>query len=311
MIKLTNLLKEITEAKQVGDLYHFTPLSNLKKILETRFLYSNDEKVVSTSIRPNMVTHDLPSMDKSSIVRIMLDGNKISNKYKIRPFAYNSGDSSDGWEDLGEEQIITNGEKFYFIPYLKRIDIFLNKKEIVNPKILELLEKTNIPYKIYQGTPLSNIPYSQPKDGNPEDINIDAIPEKKIYTKEELYYPGMKYAKTIEYWMDKEDVGKDYPNEMKVYTSPEYPGYYIFAGLKKSDNEWGNWDKYEDYYSLKGEKLVDKVVPMPMYNDPKWRKMWDREESALTPGSVSPSKAGNFEIRIKDSYCLISKSKVD
>ena len=27
----------------------------------------------------------------------------------------------------------------------------------------EILEKANIPYKIYQGTPISNIPYTQPK----------------------------------------------------------------------------------------------------------------------------------------------------
>jgi hypothetical protein len=292
MIKLTDLLKEITEAKQVGNLYHFTPLSNIKKILENRVLFSNDEGAISTSIRPNMSTRDFMDMKTASIARIMLDGDKISTKYKIRPFAY--GASEGNPEDLGEEQIIVNGEKFPFIPYLKRIDIFLNKKDKVNPKILELLDKANIPYKIYQGTPISNTPYSQPKDGNPDSINIDKIPEKRIYTSDELYFPGMKPAKDAKYYQDDFSLKNNLPNN-DLFTSPEYPGYYIQTGWEK------NKEFYNDFYNLKGEKLNVKIVPIPMYNDPKWRAMWKQEELLN----------GFSEGMVADSYIIIPKNEID
>lgn len=175
--KLVDILKE---SKQVGDLYHFTPLSNIANILKSQYLISNDEQAISTSIRPNMATKDFQDMKSTPIARIMLDGDKISTRYKIRPFAYGSEYSEIGrGEDLGEEAILTNGRNFYFIPYLKRIDIFTNKKSQINlSKITQMLDKMNIPYKIYEGTPKSNIPYTQPKDGNPLDVKYKPNPKE-------------------------------------------------------------------------------------------------------------------------------------
>jgi len=274
MIKLIDLLNEITEAKQVGDLYHFTPLSNLRNILSTRLLYPNDEKAVSTSVRPNMLTRDFQDMRTKSIARIMLDGDKISNKYKIRPFAYSGGGDGDH-EDLGEEQILTNGEKFPFISYLKRIDIFLNKKDKVDPKILGLLEKANIPYKVYQGTPISNIPYNQPKTGDPKDIDIEKIPEKKEYTREELFFPGME-AKEIELYNSEAGMDKgDYPRLYTFYSSPEYPDYYINVGAADDPIEIASLNQIR---TMDGKKLIYKFIPIPMLNDPKWRKMWKSDQ---------------------------------
>jgi hypothetical protein len=292
MIKLTNLLKKaLHEAKQVGNLYHFTPLSNLKKILETRVMFPNDENAISTSIRPNMSTRDFQDMKNASIARIMLDGDKISTKYKIRPFAY--GEYNDQ-EDLGEEQIITNGDKFPFIPYLKRIDIFLNKKETVNPKIIELLEKANIPYKIYQGTPISNIPYSQPKTGNPEDINIDNIPKKEIYTPSEMYFPRMK-TKKIKLYNNSFSLENDMPSQIEVGVSSEYPDYYLDIGFLSNEN-------LTKYFNLKGEKINVKFIPIPMYNDPKWQKMWKT--------NVEPPYNYFSKENTADSYILIPKNEV-
>jgi len=293
MIKLTDLLKEITEAKQAGDLYHFTPLSNLKKILETRVLFPNNEEQISTSIRPNMSTKDIPHQDMrtASIVRIMLDGNKISNKYKIRPFAY--GEHGDH-EDLGEEQIIVNGKEFPFIPYLKRIDIFLNKKDKVNSKILELLEKANIPYRVYPGTPISNIPYSQPKNGNPEDINIENIPKKEIYTKEDMYFPRMK-TKQIELYSNKYSLERNSTSKKTVGISPEYPDYYLDLGSTR-------YIGFPEYFNLNGEKInIKEKIPIPMYNNPKWRKMWKQ---------VKPPYNFFHVDHTYDSYVLIPKNEI-
>jgi hypothetical protein len=294
-MKLINLLKEILldESKQVGILYHFTPLKYLKDILLTQYLYPNDEEQISTSRRPNMSTRGFQDMKTSSIARIALDGDKISTKYKVRPFAF-GGDEGDA-EDLGEEQIVVDGKKFPFPPYLKRIDIFLNKKEKVNNKIIELLEKANIPYKIYQGTPFSNVPYTQPKTGDPEDINIENIPKKEIYNKEDMYFPGMKLTSIEIYQSGWEFKGK-YPTKQEVATSPKYPNYYIMGGF--SDNK----KYYKDYRNLKGDKLNIKIIPIPMYDDPKWRKMWET--------NVEPPFNYFREGDIFDSYILIPKNEV-
>jgi hypothetical protein len=292
MIKLIDLLKEINEAKQVGNLYHFTPLSNLKNILSTRFIFPNEEGQVSTSIRGNMEINVLKKFKNSPVARLMLDGDKISTKYKIRPFAYGGDLNLDNIEDLGEEQIDTNGKNFLFIPYLKRIDLFLNKKETVDPKILELLEKANIPYKIYQGTPMSNIPYNQPKTGNPEDININNIPEKKIYKEEELYYPNMKtttiniYANPESYELFKDDTKQ---KGFLVGISPEYPDYYLIRDLSSSK-------PYRKWVNSKGEKINTKIIPIPMYNDSSWKKKFKK--------IIPPPNS------IYDIYYLIPKNEV-
>ena len=294
-MKLLNLLKEIylNEAKQVGDIYHFTPLSNLKNILSTQFLYPNDEDQISTSRRPNMSTRDFQDMETSPIVRIALDGNKISTKYKIRPFAFGADEGNA--EDLGEEQIVVNGEKFPFVPYLKRIDIFLNKKEKVNDKLIELLEKANIPYKIYPGIPISNNPYPQEKIGNPEDINIENIPKKEIYSKEDMYFPKMKLT-SIEIYKSAYNLNTDNPQKQQVAISSEYPNYYIMGGFSS------NKKYYEDYYNLEGNNLNIKMVPIPIYNDPEWRKMWKT--------NVAPPYNYFKEGNTYDSYILIPKKEI-
>ena len=291
MIKLEDILKELFEGKQVGDVYHFTPLSNLKNILLTRFLYPNDENQISVTRRSNMSTRDFQDMKNASILRITLDGDKISNKYKIRSFAFGADENDP--EDLGEEQIIVNGEKFNFVPYLKRIDIFLNKKSEVNNKLIEFLEKANIPYKIYQGTPISNIPYTQPKGGNPDDISIENLPKKEIYSVEDMYYPGMKFT-SINLSKSEKSSG-NYPHSIKVAISSKYPDYYILAGIEENL-------KFYDYHNSEGKKINVKVVPIPMYDDPKWRKMWKTNVEIpynfFHPGST------------KDSYYLFPKNEV-
>jgi hypothetical protein len=299
MIKLIDILKEITEGKQVGTLYHFTPLKNIPKILNSQRLNPNDEGHISTSRRPNMSTEifidDFSNrMDNTPIARIVLDGDKISNKYKIKPFSYKRG------EDLGEEQIITNHQYFYFIPYLKRIDIFLNNKKI-NNKIIELLQQYNILYKIYQGTPESNSPYNQPKEGNPEKINVLPIKKEKreVYTIEDMYFPGVKTQnKIIKIYTSYFNItNKKTPIEKEVIISPEYPDYYVLLGFLS------NKKYYEDYYNLNGDELNIKVIPVPMFNDLKWRKKWKN----INIGAPY----NRFHEGIHwDAYVLIPKNKI-
>ena len=154
MIKLIDILQE---AKQVGDVYHFTPTYNLYSILNDGFLKPNYEQQVSTTRNKNVDL--IPFFDNDSldnVSRITLDGNKISNNFKIKPYHYDEDvpPSKRGPAYLNkiefEEQIITNGKNLPIYPYLKRIDIFTSDKEDSNiVEIESILKKKNIPLTIH------------------------------------------------------------------------------------------------------------------------------------------------------------------
>lgn len=287
-MKLINILKEvISEAKQVGNLYHYTPIENIKDIVTSQYLKPNDENQISTSVRANMNTSEFSGMEDESVARIMLDGDKISNKYKIQPFSYENE------ENLGEEVILTNGKVFPLMPYLKRIDLFLGKsKENKIKSTINILNKLNIPHKIYNGTPLDNIPYTQPKDGSPENIKIKHKTDFNEYTLDDMYYPGMKTKEIKTYIFDYRN--KLIPTETTVGISPQYPDYYLAHEFKSMyDIMWG------DVVNSKGKKLNTKIIPIPMYNDKKWREKWKNVPSW-----------NKFSNRVSDSYVLIPKKEI-
>ena len=86
-IKLIDLLNE---GKQVGLLYHFTRTNELTGILQNNILKASDMWATNDDLRPfNAFTRNKNGWDVGGFptdVRITLDGDKLSNKYKIRPF---------------------------------------------------------------------------------------------------------------------------------------------------------------------------------------------------------------------------------
>lgn len=128
MIKLIDLLKE---GKQVGILYHYTENWLLKQIIET-----------NTLLAPVSFTR---SKDKETVFWVdaecvlVIDGDKLSTKYKIRP--YQSYDEKGRFFDEMEERVdknIINLNKYL-------IKIILYK---TSPEIESLLKEKNIPYEI-------------------------------------------------------------------------------------------------------------------------------------------------------------------
>jgi hypothetical protein len=80
----------IFEAKQVGILYHYTSVVSLMKILKSGELLGSLEygnKFISFTRDKNFLKHPMRTI-KDDAVRIVLDGDKLSNKYKIQPFNY-------------------------------------------------------------------------------------------------------------------------------------------------------------------------------------------------------------------------------
>lgn len=85
----------LKESRKVGSLYHFTSFGSLSKILDENFLRSSDEynfgknenfNGISTTRNKNFNIDN--RFGKSLSCRIELDGNVISEKFKILPYNY-------------------------------------------------------------------------------------------------------------------------------------------------------------------------------------------------------------------------------
>ena len=130
MIKLIDILKEITEGKQVGILYHYTTLKNAISILKDNALKKNTEPQEDEygeerdgiSFTRFSHTNILGSSDDRLSVRLKLDGDKLSNKYKVSPYHWQfDGDAEgDEAEEIIRVDIIPNLNQ-----YLLGVDIFV------------------------------------------------------------------------------------------------------------------------------------------------------------------------------------------
>jgi hypothetical protein len=152
--------QKLNEGKQVGDIYHFTTIEGLSGILNDGFIYANDEGQVSTTRNKNVQTSIFMGYEGEEgdpKARLKFDGDKISNKYKIRPSLYDEDtppeerDPAYMIKSEFEEQIVTNGEDFPVFPYLKEVTIFTGGEEIdeeIMSEIEDILNEKNIPYEI-------------------------------------------------------------------------------------------------------------------------------------------------------------------
>lgn len=160
MIKLLDILKEINEGKQVGTLYHFTSLNGLYGILKDGFIKPNYENQISTTRNKNIVDTSAFFEYSGGQVTIILelDGDKISNNYKIKPY-YHDEDTDPSERNPAymskyefEEQIITNGKNFPIFSYLKNVSITIDNKRNLNKetlsKTIDILKEKNISYEI-------------------------------------------------------------------------------------------------------------------------------------------------------------------
>jgi hypothetical protein len=143
VIKLINILKEITEGKQVGILYHYTENWLLKQIIKTNTLLAP----VSFTRRQSDWVRDFTGGESI----IVVDGDKLSNNYKIRPYQ----DINPFLSDIDDESPSFEGGKNE--EYEERVDkniTNLNKYIIKiillipNTEIESLLKEKNIPYEV-------------------------------------------------------------------------------------------------------------------------------------------------------------------
>lgn len=147
MIKLADIL---VEAKQVGKLYHFTSLQNLRTVLKNNKLgvfrsYETDYYISTTRdknfglrLRNTKFRHSVPLK-----VRITLDGDKISENYRIEPVGFHGWYAIESLKDVKEPFNLTSKEKFadFYDSFYKifRMDKFTPDKKDRNFNERELI----------------------------------------------------------------------------------------------------------------------------------------------------------------------------
>ena len=90
----------IAEGKQVGTIYHFTKQQSFLDMIDKDFELKSNFEYISFTRNHNMMNyeHNKNTLSQDwqysggSGVRISIDGNKLSNKYKIEPYLDISND---------------------------------------------------------------------------------------------------------------------------------------------------------------------------------------------------------------------------
>lgn len=120
----------LNEMKQVGILYHYTNIINLLSILTTNKLISKNVPYISFTrdkLFHKNTRYNIGGME----CRLVIDGNKLSNNYKIKPYSYHFYDLPDVKNDESEEKIDTNVIK-NIDKYIIDIELFFNENEYQN-----------------------------------------------------------------------------------------------------------------------------------------------------------------------------------
>lgn len=162
--------KNLAEAKQVGTLYHFTSYKSLVQIIKSDFVLTTTQ----TDIQPYVSftrNKRFQSDTISTQARLTIDGDQLSNKYKISPHADVKAGYGRRSQDEAEERISlekypngVNVSKYLIEVTLRKInasfdyddpDTFQDTEDFVEPPSLEsyneaikLLKDNGIPYKI-------------------------------------------------------------------------------------------------------------------------------------------------------------------
>lgn len=227
---LTPLGQEyLDESKQVGTVYHFTNLFAIEKILESNILKASkispadswerdlvpfiktrrhekaikqsEEHLYFISTTRNKLFYIKKPKIKGSYIRITLDGNKLSNKYKFQPFAYFGHELEVGKDyknssDESEERIMLDEQEINNISsYILNVEIILDKVKD-NISLLNHLNKLIIDFPqvkcVYDEKEITIEEYIKDKK------LIISIDEVKITSGTKNYLPELKDMIIIE-----------------------------------------------------------------------------------------------------------------
>ena len=123
------------ESKQVGILYHYTSINSLFSILK-----DNKLKLFTSSICFTR-NKNLAKITEFTHCRLVIDGDKLSNNYKLIPYDFRYYDED--WED-DECEERCGKEINNVLKYIIRIDISLHWYQLLTEEQLEFMKYLNI-----------------------------------------------------------------------------------------------------------------------------------------------------------------------
>ena len=229
----------LNEGKQVGTLYHYTSAAGLKSILQSNRINTSEEYYLGNDLYYISFTRNKNFYNKGSKFgvkteyRIALDGDKLSNRYKITPFAYRPGwNYEDNWEydwlenepesvvrdffnntgdyDEQEERISFKGPedgidniKNYILAVDKVEDLKEGKENNNYKKYIPELTK----YMVNQGMNIKPLP-------NVKFITNDKVNAENIFGKTAFYNPEEKSITLFTMNRHPKDVLRSFAHEM-------------------------------------------------------------------------------------------------
>jgi len=110
----------LNEAKQVGNIYHFTTLTNILKIIKSGKIIKNNENYVSLTRDFQLPNENGYFNTGEYVVRITIDENRLSENIKIEPI------SDVLFNDEREEGVLNEIKTKYF----KQIDFLITDNRV-------------------------------------------------------------------------------------------------------------------------------------------------------------------------------------
>jgi hypothetical protein len=240
MIKLSHILKEIIEGtcgyttdantnkklntpgglkegKQVGIIYHYTTFEAGFKILQSNQLKSGEaadstksNPIYSISFTRDKRFHDnhVVGFDESSIgnkpqLRFTIDGNKLSNRFKVQPYSQQGAFSKDKKGFEAEERVISNKPfTISLSDYLMSIDILLEYQKpsneydiigIVNYEMYEPIRAKIVKFAQDKNLPI-NLIINKNGDPWPDKVKPTLIDKILNFFKKEVKSTDLKEA---------------------------------------------------------------------------------------------------------------------
>lgn len=161
--------KQLTESKQVGTLYHLTNLDGIEFIMKNNKLMRKLYDGISFT-RNKMLNFYEGHPDKLYF-KLIIDGDKLSNNYKLEPFKYHSYNDEVDFRNEAEEMVkvkeILNANKYikgvaFIYRNFEGIDekeyieegpngllFYGNFKTFLNKDLPDLLNQINKKYGLY------------------------------------------------------------------------------------------------------------------------------------------------------------------
>jgi hypothetical protein len=249
-----NWTDSLNESKQVGVIYHYTTFENGLKILQSNELKggaaedsTNANPVFAISFTRDKRFHnnhnvgfDVSSFGQRPQVRFTVDGNKLSNRYKIQPYAQIGGSGrfeKQREEFEAEERVVSN--KPFSIPilsYIESVDILIEYKKPGNDDWdMEWDYKTYAPIsaELVKFAQDKNLPINLivNKNGDPWPDKAKKTILQKILNWFSINEANLKGTMTFRNWTD--SLNESFYLDIPKFSQPKTLQHYLIENINE------------------------------------------------------------------------------